>query len=207
MKIEAFTHGNTYHIYNRGINGCKIFTKEANYNYFLELFVKYLEPVSETYAWALMPNHFHFLLRLKETTEVQRCFFTKGDVLQNHKNQSNVGTPSQQLSKLFNAYAQAFNRWNCRHGSLFERPFKRKKVNDEKYLKEAMVYIHNNPVYHGLCKDATEYKWSSFNSYLSDQPSRLYSEKVKEWFSDNENFLQIHKQKIAVKNIEKSLGI
>jgi len=42
--------------------------------------------------------------------------------------------PAKQFSHLFNAYAQAFNKRNRRHGSLFERPFKRKQVNNNQYL-------------------------------------------------------------------------
>lgn len=55
-----------YHIYNRGINGEKIFLCSDNYLYFLKLYLKYIEPIAYTFAYALMPNHFHFLVRIKE---------------------------------------------------------------------------------------------------------------------------------------------
>lgn len=58
--------GNFYHIYNRGINSCNLFRKPDNYEHFLELYDKYISPVADTYAWVLMPNHFHLLVRVRE---------------------------------------------------------------------------------------------------------------------------------------------
>jgi len=62
MKIEPIEHGKYYHIYNRGINGTKLFNENENYRYFLRLYEKYIEPITETYAWCLMGNHFHLLV-------------------------------------------------------------------------------------------------------------------------------------------------
>ncbi len=58
--------GQYYHIYNRVINSCILFKDETNYKYFLSLYNKYINPVAYTYAWVLMPNHFHFLIQIKE---------------------------------------------------------------------------------------------------------------------------------------------
>lgn len=58
--------GNFYHIYNRGINSCNLFREPTNYEHFLELYDKYISPVADTFAWVLMPNHFHLLVRVKE---------------------------------------------------------------------------------------------------------------------------------------------
>ena len=66
QQIEPLIPGNFYHIYNRGIDSCNLFIEPDNYEYFLSLYDKYISPVADTYAWVLMPNHFHFLVRLKE---------------------------------------------------------------------------------------------------------------------------------------------
>lgn len=66
QQTEPLTCGNYCHIYNRGIDSCNLFTEPDNYEYFLSLYDKYISPVADTYAWVLMPNHFHFLVRLKE---------------------------------------------------------------------------------------------------------------------------------------------
>ena len=43
-----------------------LFRQEENYHYFLNLWAKYIEPIADTYAYCLMPNHFHALIRIKE---------------------------------------------------------------------------------------------------------------------------------------------
>jgi len=53
-----------YHIYNRGINGCPIFQETSNYEHFLKLYDKHISPVADTYAYVLMGNHFHLLVRI-----------------------------------------------------------------------------------------------------------------------------------------------
>ena len=60
--------GNFYHIYNRGNNKENIFFEEKNYYYFLKKFDEYLSAFSDVYAYCLMPNHFHFLIKIKETS-------------------------------------------------------------------------------------------------------------------------------------------
>ncbi len=67
-----------YHIYNRGNNSENIFLNADNFNYFLTLYDKYICPIADTYAWCLMPNHFHFLIRVKEEEEVRRVLHLSG---------------------------------------------------------------------------------------------------------------------------------
>lgn len=138
QAFDALEPESYYHIYNRGINSCDLFTEEDNYNYFLNLYEKYVNPIAETFSWVLMPNHFHFLIRLKDINELDLTGF---------ENLSGLKPPHQYFSNLFNAYTKAFNKRNNRHGALFERPFKRKLVEDESYFKQLVLYIHNNPVH------------------------------------------------------------
>ena len=63
-----------YHIYNRGINGCVIFNDDENRKYFLRKIKEYLIDSVEVYAYCLMPNHFHLVIKIKEniTTDVSK---------------------------------------------------------------------------------------------------------------------------------------
>ena len=200
QKLENFTYGNTYHVYNRGINSCNIFNEEDNFRYFLSLYEKYVDPIAETYAWVLMPNHFHFLVYIHTPVRVQNPDGGRGD-------SGTIGTPSQQLSKLFNAYAQAFNKRFDRHGSLFERPFKRKIVNDENYLRQLVLYIHNNPFHHGFCDNPGDYPWSSYQTCVTEKPTKLKRDTVIELFNDKANFIYMHNEKMEITKIEKWLEI
>jgi putative transposase len=73
-------YGSFYHIYNRGINGCKVFSETDNYLCFLDLYQKYINPVANTYAWVLMKNHFHLLIKVKKENEISFLPAPKGDV-------------------------------------------------------------------------------------------------------------------------------
>ncbi len=177
-NIQPLENGKHYHIYNRGINSDVLFKEYSNYEYFLKLYDKHIDPIAETYAWCLMKNHFHFLVRIKNTQEIQI---------------EKKIQPSQSFSNLFNAYTKAFNKSYNRHGALFERPFSRKEINYHNYFQNVIVYIHNNPVHHNICELPIEYPWSSYITCISDIETKLKRKEVIAIFEDLENFKNIHK--------------
>ncbi len=69
-KREPFEPGCFFHVYNHGNGDDNIFRQDKNYAYFLKKYGEYIEPVAETYAWCLMPNHFHFAIRIKDEKEL-----------------------------------------------------------------------------------------------------------------------------------------
>ncbi|RUT78779.1 transposase [Ancylomarina longa] len=192
QALDILESGSYYHIYNRGINSCDLFIEEDNYAYFLNLYEKYIDPIADTYAWVLMPNHFHVLLRLKDVEEIDS---------------TELKATHQYFSNLFNAYTKAFNKRNNRHGALFERPFKRKLIENDTYLNRVLLYIHNNPVHHDFCSHAIEYGWSSYLSCLSNRPTKLKRKEVIEWFNDEANFKYMHQHAMASKQMEEWLGL
>jgi len=160
MQNEPLLNGHFYHIYNRGNGGSNLFGEANDYEHFLSLLDKYILPIGELYAWVLMPNHFHLLVRVKENVGYK---YSKADRTINvvrfeeHKWETvdlsaceapeNVKVPKPHLhfSHLFNAYTSYYHQRNGTHGNLFERPFNRKQIDHEKYLKQVIIYIHNNP--------------------------------------------------------------
>jgi putative transposase len=63
--LSPLQPGLYYHVFNRGNNGEDLFREERNYSFFLKLYGKYITPVADTYAYCLLRNHFHVLLRIK----------------------------------------------------------------------------------------------------------------------------------------------
>jgi hypothetical protein len=252
---------NYYHIYNRGINSCNLFRETANYQHFLALFEKYISPIAEIFAWVLMPNHFHCLVKIRENMVYKYSIADKtldSKWFEDHKwetiyvptdqsafpdlssfpdlsacaapdsvwkkeneniyeNKSSHTTPPPEnpktpkphlhFSHLFNAYSKYFNNLYDRHGALFERPFDRKIVDNEAYLKKVIVYIHNNPVHHGFCAHTEDYQWSSYSSFLNENPTNLQREKVIALFGDVTNFIFMHQKKTGNEDVEDWLGI
>ena len=190
-----------YHIYNRGNNGENMFIEPSNYEHFLRLYSEHITPVAETFAWVLMKNHFHFLVRVLSPDEIvfMQPKEEKKDIIYPTKKKYN---PTQQFGNLFNAYAKSFNKKYDRTGSLFESPFRRLQVNGEQYFKQLVFYIHNNPVHHGFCKSMTDYPWSSYLSIISVNSSKTQSDKVIGWFNSKTEFIEFHHKRQNMTGIE-----
>ena len=163
-----------YHIYNRGNNSQNLFIEERNYPYFLRLYIRHVHPVVDTYAYCLLRNHFHLLVKVKLEDQVQK-------------------PPSQYFANLFTAYAKGMNRAYARTGSLFERPFQRFEVTDEGHLIQLVIYIHLNPVQHGFVEDLADWPFSSYNALRTTKPTRLRRDVVLDWFGGQQAFVDAHK--------------
>lgn len=190
--LQALEYDRYFHIYNRGINSCDLFLSDRNYEYFLIKYKQYISPVAETFAWCLMKNHFHLLVKILPEDEIKFIKQKNGDtrVFPELKKYN----PTRQFSHFFNSYAKSFNIENQRTGGLFESPFKRKLIEDETYLKQLIYYIHQNPVKSGIVKYAGDYRWSSFNSIISNLPSDIQKDKVLNWFGSVSEFIEFHKR-------------
>jgi putative transposase len=183
---EALAADRFYHIFNRGNNREDLFRADKDYRRFLTLYAHHIAPVAETYAYCLMRNHFHVLVKVRPSAALDHDpdrtpaqFRAKLD-------------PSRGFSNLFNAYAKHFNYAYDRSGSLFEERFKRIHVDSERYLTHLIAYIHRNPEKHGFVPDFREWPWSSYNSMLATRPTRLRREEVMEWFGSAEIYKEFH---------------
>lgn len=204
---QPLTSGSYFHIYNKGVNGINLFYNSGNYEYFLMLYERHIDPVANTFAWCLLGNHFHLLVRIKEVGEV-----TEGEDLTGFKNLSGLeGNEkdekytlwvSKRFSNLFNAYAKALNRQRGRRGTLFERPFRRKLVDSERYFRQLVVYIHSNPVHHGFTDNYKDYPWSSYGTIVSAESTNLQRIQVLDWFDGQSNFVEAHRQIVDFDYIE-----
>lgn len=166
-KLEP---GKYYHIYNRGNNKEIIFKEMKNYYYFLSLWRKYIDPVAKTLCYNLLPNHFHFFIRVEEIDNDSEKI-------------------SQSFSNLFNAYAKAINKKYNRTGSLFQERFRRKEINSDAYITAIVGYILTNAAKHGYCKDVQAYPYSAYRSLISGEETKLLRDELIQWFGSKERFI------------------
>ncbi len=136
-----------YHVMLRGIDKRNIFLKDSDY----EKFIEYIKKVKEktefmVYAYCLMTNHVHMLLKT-ETVEI-------GDIIR----------------RITVGYAQYHNIKNGRTGHLFQNRFKSEPVNTDEYFLVVLRYIHQNPIKAGMVEKIEDYKWSSYNAYITKDP-------------------------------------
>lgn len=176
MKLEPLEKDFYYHIYNRGINGCEIFKNNDNYNYFIKLLSKYLDSYITIYAYGLLYNHFHLVVKIDEDQKIV----------------------SQKFSNFFNAYAKAFNKAHNRTGSLFEKPFKRIRLLSEDYLKNLIIYVNTNPIKHKVSLNFENYLYSSYSECLLRKSQIVNVNEVLELFDDIENFKFVHQYKKVI---------
>jgi putative transposase len=168
-----------YHIYNRGNNGENLFIEPRNYDYFLKLYGHHIYPIAETYAYCLMKNHFHLLVRIRPEPD-----------LPGFKNLAGLDY-SKAFSNLFNAYSKAINNAYQRTGSLFEKPFKRIVVDSDSYFVQLVNYIHHNPQKHGFTVDFRTYPHSSYRTIIKQKVTRLEVNRVLEWFGSHDTFIKL----------------
>jgi putative transposase len=129
-KARIDAPGAIHHIIVRGIERRKIFFDDTDRSNFLDRLGNILtETETACFAWALIPNHFHLLLR------TGKCSI------------------STVMSRLLTGHAMAFNRRHDRSGRLFQNRYKSILCQEETYLLELVRYIHLNPLRAGLVAD------------------------------------------------------
>ncbi len=159
--------GLLHHVIVRGIERGNIFYDDEDRDRFLgRLRTLLLETGTDCYAWALIPNHLHLLLR-PNTVELSRF-----------------------MRRLLTGYAVNFNRRHKRSGHLFQNRYKSIVCEEDPYLLELIRYIHLNPVRAGLVKDleALEfYPWCGHAEILGkSQKSGIVEDWVLSLFSQHE---------------------
>jgi len=198
--------GNFYHIFNRGNNHENVFIQERNYTYFMELWWKHTFQIAETYAFCLLRNHFHAVVYIKNEEDLtgfrESIPHSRRTPRERHngnttgKNLSGLKLkePSQYFSNFFNAYTRGVNNATGRSGALFERPFERMPVTDERYLMRLVVYVHQNPQKHKFVEDFRDWDYSSYLELIGNVPTRLQRDKMMELFGSRQDFMRIHQE-------------
>ncbi len=185
--------GGFYHILDRGVNRESIFLEERNYIHFLSLYAYYIIPVAETFAYCLLRNHFHILVRIREPQAG-----------------TSLKTATFQVSKAFNnlltAYAKSFNKTYGRTGALFQHHFCRIPIPTDHYFTVLVRYIHHNPCKHGFVDDLRDWPFSSYHELASKAYTQLARPKVMEWFDGANGFRKSHTRPLQEMGFQKFFG-
>lgn len=198
------------HIYNRGNNREKIFHDEQDYKAFLfriglglgfkpKEFSNYQmlsiphsririsklkRDAFRLHAFCLMKNHFHIL--------IEQCSYV---------------SISKLISKVCTSYAMYINKKYKRVGHVFQDQFKSVLIESNEQLMWVSAYIHMNPIKDGMAKNPDEYKWSSYNDYITDRNLPIvYTNFLKSMFGNKNNFrketLKIASEELGVKDVK-----
>lgn len=145
---RAVSESGLYHVIAKGDGGKILFAGDDDRREFLKILKRACsEEGVSVIAWCLMDNHVHLVLQ-----DEQRGL-------------------SRAMHRIMTTYARHFNRQAGRIGHVFQERFKSKPIESERYLLEAVRYVHNNPAKAGISR-AENYPWSSYRQYVGDSEAR-----------------------------------
>jgi putative transposase len=176
-----------YHVYNQGNNKQKIFFKRENYLFFLKKVRAYILPYADIMAYCLMPNHFHFLMKVNHVERIIEGFAPS--VL------------NQSIGIILRSYTSAINKQENRSGTLFRKETKARcltepqglakawfnsefgtflniDIPEKDYPQQCFNYIHQNPVKAGLADNPEDWEFSSAVDYAGKRSGTLVNKAV-----------------------------
>ena len=219
--MEKLKPDTSYHIFNHANGFENVFRNDGNFCFFLDKYRKHISPIAETYAYCLMPNHFHLVVRIRKK-EVIRELIRKKTTDSNFSKSRNFSKPnfskvsnfgkvkiniddaeiekflSKQFANLFSAYTQAFNKVNHRMGSLFIKNFKREPIASKEHFRRSVVYVHRNPVHHGFCVAYDDWPYSSYYGILNNDDLGVENAKVLAVFDGRAKFIESHLEALKI---------
>ena len=169
-KARIDAPGALHHIIVRGIERKAIFKDNADRANFFERMGRVLsETETGCYAWVLMPNHVHLLLK------------------------TGFCPIATVMRRLLTGYAVSFNRRHRRHGQLFQNRYKSFLCEEDVYLKELLRYIHLNPLRAKIVKDLQalkKYQWCGHSALMGKveadfQEARKHNPKTSQNFGQS----------------------
>ena len=181
MKTILLEPGKFYHIYNRAKNGNPLFPEEEDVQFFLKLYKTHVLPVADTWAYCILQDHLHFLIRMKEDLN---------------------GNSYKPFALLFNSYAKGYNKKNGITGKVFRFKLKRAEIRKEITLRDVIRYINQNPRKHGLVNDCEQYRYSSFRATVSPHPTLIAKQEIRDRFGNYDRLKQLLTEPVEEKGLK-----
>ncbi len=165
-----------YHIMVRGNNKERVFEKAQDKEKVIEILQKIKdENAIIIYAYCLMDNHIHIVLKDKK---------------------NEIGMTMRRFGVFYSRY---YNKENKRVGHVFQERYKSEAIEDESYLMAVIRYVHKNPVKAKIVKQLDEYVWSSYSEYINDSKELVSIEdilgiNVQAYKKGLKDFIEFHKE-------------
>jgi putative transposase len=140
--------GGYYHVTARGNAGEPIFLEDDDFAFLLSYLGRAVKRFEwQCFAYCLLPNHFHLVIRI--ATE----------------------TLSRGMRWLNGLYAQTFNDRHGRTGHVFGDRYRTSLIESDEHLAHACCYVDCNPVRAGLCSHPRDWPWSSYRALVGETPA------------------------------------
>lgn len=177
MRRARLTYKGAYHhIMSRGLNGLPILAGYKAKQEFLSILAQYTDRFGiDLYAYCLMSNHYHLVLRNRS------------------------GRLSDFMKQVNGDFGLFYRRMHGGRGYVFQGRFKSTLIENDIYLKMVIIYILLNPVRACLVKNPLDYKWSSAHVYFSRQTCFMDCGFVEDLFGSRQNLYEALKVNYPLK--------
>ena len=160
-RYKIFNDEALYFVTSTTIEWVSIFTNEKYYNILIEA-IKFYQTKSklEIFAYVILPNHFHLILRSKELINIMKLikmYSAKEIIKQLTEDRKNQILELLRLSKKNYKTQSNYQVW--------QEGYKPKEILSDKMLRQKIDYIHYNPVKKGLVSEPIDWKYSSAGFY------------------------------------------
>lgn len=200
MKILLHP-GSYYHVYAHAVGSDNAFRHHDDFMRFITTMPYYIGFACDIYAYCLMPNHVHLVLRICHRNEMiarlksegyeRISYLVKTSTLEDEELARFV---SSVVGRLFSSHALYMNRKYERMGNLFMSNFKRKYVETDDYFRNVIRYVHLNPVNHGFTNDPQNWMYSSYLMYRNSYRYFKTDHPVFKLFGEYSSFIRYHQE-------------
>jgi putative transposase len=198
-----FVNGQIYHVYNRGNKSQTLFFTPENYQFFLAKIEETIKPYASILAWCLMPNHFHWLIKV-ENERLERAAPRKTSPKgpKSSPVSPTYSTLNHSVAILLRVYTRMVNKEDEKTGPLFHQPTRALCLSDpqfepdyfrnhfgimdndplreEDYPSLCFQYIHSNPVTGKLVENPEDWEFSSYRDYFCGREGTLVNKALAE---------------------------
>lgn len=156
--VKNYRNGAYFHAYNRGVDGQQIFRDDHDRNWFMHELTSRLPALDVALvAFALMPNHFHLVLKQLRDDGISRL-----------------------MQVLSSTYTRRFNGRHNRYGSLFQGKFRASGPHDKAAARKVIAYTHLNPIDLRGGEPWERYEFSSHTLFTGDRVEKWFDASIAE---------------------------
>ncbi len=173
-----------YHVILRGINRQTVFEDEEDFERFIDTLERY-KHISrfELYAYCLMENHIHFLIKEGEES--------LGNI----------------IKRISSSYVMKYNSKYGRVGHLFQDRFKSEPVENERYFLTVLRYIFQNPLKVKLVDRIDKYRWSNYSEYTESVRSEEINFVLRMFYQKEDEAIELFEKFINQESNEQCMDI
>ncbi|GAB2836479.1 transposase [Ferruginibacter profundus] len=203
---SPFVAGNHYHLVFKSIDGVLLFRDENDHTIFLERFQKFTAIAFYNWAYCLLNNHVHFIVKVKpleniviaisKTDQTKQTVAMKELLAVQDKPETLDAMIERQVNSFMVSYANYTKNKYHHKGGLFQKPFKRIAIDSDAHLQMAIIYVHANVAKHKVFDNYKKYVHSSYTAIITNNNFYCASASVVQFFGGVEKFILLHEEQI-----------